>query len=87
MKKLEITDAMWEQVSEFNKGLLKTFMDDSIELSTATRKTYESNLRIWFYYVFENLNNAKQIDIKPLQFLRFQNWLAGRECSSSDISN
>jgi len=88
MKKLEpITPSVWDGVCDFNKELLTNFLADSTELSEKTRKAYESNLRIWFVWVKDNLSNKRQIDIKPLEFKRFQNWLVARECSSSDCAN
>lgn len=89
MKKLnQITDGEWDDtVCEFNKSILQDFLDNSAELSSKTLKAYKSNLRIWFVWVRDNLNNKRQIDIKPLEFKRFQNWLINRGCSSSDIIN
>lgn len=88
MKKLDaITDKQWSNVSEFNRFLCEDFLTNSAELSPKTKIAYRSNLRIWFYWVFENLNNKNQTEIKPLEFKRFQNWLMNRGCSSSDVNN
>lgn len=77
----------YEQVNEFNKTILQDFLDNSTELSPKTKKTYESNLKIWFIWVKNYLNNKSQLEIKPLDFKKFQNWLINRDCSSSDINN
>jgi len=67
VKKLEpITPSVWDGVCDFNKELLTNFLSDSTELSEKTRKAYESNLKIWFVWVKDNLSNKKQIDIKRL---------------------
>lgn len=88
MKKLEhITEDGWNSVCEFNKTICDDFLENSAELSPKTKKAYESNLHIWFMWVKDNLGNARQIDIKPLQYKKFQNWLLNRGCSSSDIYN
>lgn len=89
MQKLNhVSDEEWESsVCEFNKNILKDFLDNSAELSPKTLVAYKSNLRIWFVWVRDNLNNKKQIEIKPLEFKRFQNWLINRGCSSADITN
>ena len=88
MKKLEpVTLSDWDGVLEFNKELLKNFLMDGAELSPVTRRVYESNLKIWFLWVRDNLSNKRQVDIKPLEFKRFQNWMIARGCSSSDVSN
>lgn len=80
-----VTEEQWELVNEFNRNILEDFLTNSVELSPATRKNYYSNLRIWFVWVSENLSNKRQIDIKPLEFKRFQNWLSNLNRSYSDI--
>lgn len=88
MKKLQsITDEEWNQVNEFNRFIWDDFLTNSVELSPKSRKSYYSNLRIWFIWVKNNINNKSQLDIKPLEFKRFQNWMVNRGCSSSDVYN
>ncbi len=88
MQKLQQVDQKeWNDVNEFNRYILEDFINNSLELSPKTRHTYESNLRIWFIWVKNNLNNKSQLYIKPLEFKRFQNWLINRGCSSADINN
>lgn len=83
-----IAEAEWEAtICEFNKNMLKDFLENSAELSPKSLKAYKSNLRIWFVWVRDNLGNKEQIAIKPLEFKRFQNWLINRGCSSADITN
>lgn len=88
LKKLPpITDEEWAEVEEFNRFIWDDFLTNSTELSPHTRKAYHSNLRIWFIWVKDNLNNKKQTDITSLEFKRFQNWMVNRGCSSADIYN
>lgn len=88
MQKLNhITDEQWEKVNQFNKELLDEFIEINAELSPKTIKAYYSNLRIWFVWVMENLNNKEQICIKPLDFKKYQNWLIKRGASSADVNN
>lgn len=88
MKKLDqITDEEWAEVCEFNRCICDDFLTNSAELSPKTKKAYSSNLRIWFVWVKNNLSNKRQVDIKPLDFKKFQNWLLNRGCSSADINN
>ena len=88
MKKLQsITDEEWNQVNEFNRFIWDDFLTNSVELSPKSRKSYYSNLRIWFIWVKNNIDNKSQLDIKPLEFKRFQNWMVNRGCSSSDVYN
>lgn len=88
MKKLEqITPEQWEDVCDFNKMILNDFLENSTELSPKTRKAYESNLKIWFIWVKDNLGNKEQLQIKPLEYKKFQNWMMNRGCSSADVNN
>lgn len=88
MEKLKpITDKEWLLVNEFNRKLRDEFITNSVELSDDTLKAYKSNLAIWFNWVRENLNNKRHIDIKSIEFKRYQNWLTNLGHSSSDIYN
>lgn len=88
MKKLtQITPEQWEGVCDFNKFILEDFLTNSTELSPKTKTAYESNLRIWFVWVKDNLQNKEQLNIKPLEYKKFQNWLVNRDCSSADVNN
>lgn len=83
----EVTDEQWGQVNEFNRFIYDDFFANNIELSPKTIIAYKSNLKIWFRWVMENLNNKQQTEIRGLDFKRYQNWLISLEHSSSDISN
>ncbi len=88
MEKLKsITPEQWEKVNPENRAILEDFLANSVELSPKSRKAYESNLRIWFVWVAENLNNKAEFNIKPLDYKRYQNWLMNRGVSSSDVNN
>ena len=88
MKKLvQITEEDFNQINDFNKFILDDFLTNSVELSPKTRKSYKSNLSIWFVWVKDNLDNKSELDIKPLDYKRFQNWLVNRGCGSADINN
>ena len=88
MERLDpVTDEQWKLCNEFNRNMRDDFINNSTELSDKTLKSYFSNLTIWFNLVRENLDNKKQVDIKPREFLRYQNWLLSKGHSSSDITN
>lgn len=88
MNKLaQITSADWDAVCEFNRNLYNEYLSNSTEFSPATKKAYESNLRIWFVWIKNNLNNKKQTEIKPLEYKKYQNWLVNRGHSSADVNN
>jgi len=82
-----VTDADWAKVNEFNRFIYDDFFANNVELSDKTIKAYQSNLKIWFKWVMDNLNNKPQTEIRGLDFKRFQNWLISLEHSSADISN
>lgn len=82
-----VTDEEWAKVDEFNRFIYDDYFANNVELSERTFSSYKSNLKIWFRWVYENLNNKKQIEIKGLEYKRFQNWLVTLGHSSSDIAN
>jgi integrase len=82
-----ITEQQWLQCNEFNRNLRDEFINNSVELSDDSLKAYKSNLAIWFNWVRENLNNKKHVEVKSIEFKRYQNWLINLGHSSSDIAN
>ena len=88
MEKLnKITEAEWMLCNKFNRKLRDEFIENSTDLSPKSRTAYSSNLAIWFNYVRQYCDNKKQIDLKPLDLKKFQNYLLNRGHSSSDINN
>lgn len=81
----QITDDEWTAVNPFNRDMVENFLADSVELSPQSLKSYRSNLKIFFWWVKEHLNNKKFLEIRSLDFKRFMNWMSSRGCSSSDI--
>jgi integrase len=82
-----VTDEEYALCNKFNLEIVKDFIDNSTELSDKSLNSYRSNLRIWLNWIRENLDNKKIVDIKPREYLRYQNWLLSKGHSSSDISN
>jgi integrase len=88
MERLQpITDKEWELCNEFNKDIRDEFISNSTELSDKSLKAYNSNLAICFNWVRLHLDNKKQVEIKPREYLKYQNWLLNKGHSSSDIAN
>ena len=81
----EITDEMWAQVNKFNRDLVKEYLESKIELSDKSKIQYDSALRIFFWWVHENLEDKKCIDIKKKEFIKYLNWLTNRGLSDSAI--
>ena len=85
-EKLEpVTDEMWSQVNEFNRKIGEEFLNESTHLSERTLTQYTSAVRIFFWWVHEQLDDKKIIDIKSKDYLKYQNWLQRRGLSESGI--
>lgn len=82
-----ITPDQYSQCSKFNRDMVEDFLTNSTELADKTLISYRSNLAIWINWVHENLDDKKQVDIKPREYLRYQNWLLSLGHSSSDLAN
>lgn len=81
----EITEEMWNSVNQFNRDMVQEYIDNQAELSAKTKKAYISGLKIFFYWVYEHLNNKSCLDIKKKEFVRYLNWLTNRGLSDSAI--
>ena len=81
----DITDEMWEKVNKFNRDMVQEFLDYKIELSEQSKIQYRSSLRIFFWWVYENLNDKDCVEIKKKEFVRYLNWLTNRGLSDSAI--
>lgn len=81
----EITDEMWQQVNKFNRDLVAEYLESKVELSDKSKIGYESGLKIFFWWVHENLEDKKCIDIKKKEFVKYLNWLTNRGLSDSAI--
>lgn len=81
----DITDEMWQQVNKFNRDLVDEYLESKVELSDKSKIGYESGLKIFFWWVHENLEDKKCIDIKKKEFVKYLNWLTNRGLSDSAI--
>lgn len=81
----DVTDDMWKEVNEFNRNMVKEYLENQAELSIKSKIGYESALKIFFYWVKDNLNNKSCLDIKKKEFVRYLNWLTNRGLSDSAI--
>lgn len=84
-RNVEITDEMWKCVNPFNRDMVQEYLDNQAELSIKTKTAYTSGLRIFFYWVYEHLNNKSCLDIKKKEFVKYLNWLTNRGLSDSAI--
>lgn len=81
----DITDEMWSEVFEFNRNMVQEYLDNQTDLSIKTKIAYKSGLRIFFYWVKQNLNNKSFLDIKKKEYVRYLNWITNRGLSDSAI--
>lgn len=81
----DITDEMWSEILEFNRNMVQEYLDNQTDLSIKTKIAYKSGLRIFFYWVKQNLNNKSFLDIKKKEYVRYLNWITNRGLSDSAI--
>jgi len=81
----EVTDEQWQKVNKFNRKITEEFLLESTHLSPKTIKQYESALRIFFWWVYENCEDKSILDIKSRDFLKYQNFLVRRGMSSAGV--
>ena len=81
----DVSDSEWDEVNKDNRKFVEEFLTQMVQLSPQTLKQYTSGLKIFFRYVKENLNNKLFTEIKPRDFLMYQNWLIGLGQSSAAI--
>ena len=85
MNKLtQVTEIEWEQVCDYNKQITSEFLEQQ-HLSPQTLRQYQSALKLFFRWVKDNCNNKPLIELKPRDALRYQNFLMGRDLSSSGV--
>ena len=86
MSKVEkVTKDKWLLVNEKNREIVNEFLSQSVQLSDHTLRQYKSALKIFFYYIYTNGENIPFFKIKPLDYLKFQNYLISIGMSSSGI--
>jgi site-specific recombinase XerC len=85
IKMSEITDKQWQEVNEKNRKIVEEFLRESIQLSNETLKQYDSALKIFFYWIKENAENKTFYEIKPRDYLLYQNFLTRQGLSSSAV--
>ena len=87
MKRIRpVTEEEWLQCNETTRALYDDFFANNIELSDATIKVYKSCLKVWINWIRVNLDNKDYINIRSIDYKRFQNWLVTMRHSYSDIS-
>jgi len=85
IKMTEITDVMWLLVNEKNRKIVNEFLKQSTTLSKETLRQYTSALRIFYYWVATECDNKPFTEIKPRDYLLYQNFLIEQGLSSSAV--
>lgn len=80
-----VTDEMWNQINKFNREMVDEYLENKVELSEKSQIAVRSGLRIFFWWVYENLEDKKCVDIKKKEFVKYLNWLTKRGLSDSAI--
>jgi integrase len=80
-----VTNEKWNSINKSNREIVEEFLKQSSNLSDYTLRQYESGLKIFFIWIADNKENKNFWEIKPRDFLHYQNWLIERGLSSSAI--
>lgn len=80
-----VTDEMWNQINKFNREMVDEYLENKVELSEKSQIAVRSGLKIFFWWVHENLEDKKCVDIKKKEFVKYLNWLTKRGLSDSAI--
>ena len=81
----DVTEEDWSQVNEENRKIVEEYIRESTQLSPQTLKQYTSALRIYFNWIRENADNKAFYEIKPKNYLMYQNFLVRNNMSPSAI--
>jgi site-specific recombinase XerD len=80
-----VTDEMWQKINKKNREIVEEFLKQSSTLSDYTLKQYESGLKIYFKWIYDNKEDKYFYEIKSRDYLHYQNWLIEQGLSSSAI--
>ncbi len=81
----DVTDLEWSEVNLENRKFVEEFLRESVQLSLQTLKQYTSGLKIFYRWIKDNCNNKHFSEIKPKDFLMYQNYLVRLGQSSAAI--
>jgi len=80
-----ITNTEWETVNKDNRKLVEEFLRESTTLSDETLKQYTSALKIFYHWISKECGNKSFLEIKPRDYLLYQNFLMREGLSSSGV--
>jgi len=80
-----VSNSEWENVNKDNRKIVEEFLRESTTLSDETLKQYTSALKIFYYWISKECDNKSFIDIKPRDYLLYQNFLMREGLSSSAV--
>lgn len=86
MNKIDsVSEEDWNLVNKENQNIVNEFLEQSTHLSPKSLEQYKSALRIYFKWIQENANNKAFYEIKPRDYLFYQNWLVKHGLSSAAV--
>ena len=81
----DVTEQQWNSINVENRKIVENFLSQSMQLSPQTIKQYTSALKIYFYFIKENIEDKPFYEIKARDYLMYQNFLTKNGLSSSAI--
>ena len=81
----DITEEMWSNVNLHNRDMVTEFLNANKQLSKETLKQYTSAMRIFFYFVKNNLNDKPLHKITKRDFIKYFGFLQEHKLSSSAL--
>jgi len=74
-----------KSINPKNRKMVEEFLRESVHLSPQTLKQYSSAIKIYFWWIHENVEDKNFHDIKSRDFLMYQNYLIRRGLSSAAV--
>lgn len=80
-----MTEEKWLSCNEANRKIIEKYLNNATHLSDKSAKQYESALKIFAYWIKENLDNKEIYNIKSREYADYQNWLYRNGVAKSTI--
>lgn len=80
-----ISTEQWKNVSEINRDMFDEYFKNNRQLSDETVSQYNSALKIFFYWNYENNKDKPFYEITKRDFLKYLSHLMDRNLSSSGL--
>lgn len=81
-----VTNEEWLQINEETRYMVEEYLNELVNLSPKTVRQYTSGLKIYFRFIQQECRNVRFDQIKPRDYLKYQNYLVRIGMSSSGVS-